>query len=64
MKKLLIEMKNKKDLIYLLIIIGLLGAMYYQYNQYQEDSFSRITKCFADEVEEVEWCEKFYDKYR
>ena len=60
----IIEMKNKKDLIYLLIIIGLLGAMYYQYTQYQEDSFSRITKCFADEVEEVGWCEKFYDKYR
>ena len=57
-------MKNKKDLIYLLIIIGLLGAMYYQYTQYQEDSFSRISKCFADKVEEVEWCEKFYDKYR
>lgn len=57
-------MKNKKDLIYLLIIIGLLGAIYYQYIQYQEDSFSRITKCFSDKVEEVDWCEKFYDKYR
>lgn len=57
-------MKNKKDLIYLLIIIGLLGVMYYQHIQYREDSFTRITGCFADEVEEVEWCERFYDKYR
>jgi len=57
-------MKNQKDLIYLLIIIGLLGVMYYQHIQYREDSFTRITGCFADEVEEVEWCEKFYDKYR
>ena len=57
-------MATTKDVIYLLIIFVLILGMYIQYANYREDSFSRITKCFADEVKEVEWCEKFYDKYR
>ena len=54
----------KKDFIYIAVIIGLLTLMYYQYIQHREDSHSRIVNCFKDVVEEVEWCEKFFDKYR
>ncbi len=40
--------------------------MYYQYIQHREDSFSRITQCFADEVpdSEQDFCESIYEKYR
>ena len=53
----------KKDIAYLLIITGLLVVMYFQYTKYQEDSYSRTVACFADVVEEVEWCEEFYRKH-
>ena len=40
--------------------------MFVQYTKYKEDSFSRITQCFADVVPEAEqdFCESFYEKYR
>ena len=51
---------NKKDVIYLLIIAGLLATMYVQYSNYQNDSYTRIMVCFRDEVKEPEFCQAFY----
>jgi hypothetical protein len=55
---------NKKDVIYLLIIAGLLATMYVQYSNYQNDSYTRVMDCFRDEVKEPEFCQKFYKKYK
>jgi len=57
---------SKKDFIYLLIIAGLLAVIFVQYTKYREDSFSRITQCFADVVpdSEQDFCESIYEKYR
>ena len=54
---------NKKDVIYLLIIAGLLAVMYVQYSNYQNDSYTRVMDCFKDEVKELEFCEAFYKQY-
>ena len=54
---------NKKDVIYLLIITGLLAVMYVQYSNYQNDSYTRVMDCFRDEVKEPEFCKKFYKGY-
>lgn len=54
---------NKKDVIYLLIIAGLLVVMYVQYSNYQNDSYTRVMDCFKDEVKELEFCEAFYKQY-
>ena len=54
---------NKKDVIYLLIIAGLLAIMYVQYSNYQNDSYTRVMDCFKDEVKEPEFCNKFYKGY-
>ena len=54
---------NKKDVIYLLIIAGLLAIMYVQYSNYQNDSYTRVMDCFKDEVREPEFCQKFYKQY-
>ena len=54
---------NKKDVIYLLIIAGLLATMYVQYSNYQNDSYTRVMNCFKDEVKEPEFCKKFYEGY-
>lgn len=54
---------NKKDVIYLLIIAGLLATMYVQYSNYQNDSYTRVMDCFKDEVKELEFCEAFYKQY-
>ena len=54
---------NKKDVIYLLIITGLLAVMYVQYSNYQNDSYTRVMDCFKDEVKELEFCEAFYKQY-
>tara|TARA_R100001510_G_C7626966_1_gene186631 strand:- start:51 stop:227 length:177 start_codon:yes stop_codon:yes gene_type:complete len=55
---------NIKDFNYLGIILALLIALIALNAQYRQDSFSRITKCFADVVEEPEFCESFYEKHR
>jgi len=61
-------MKNtsNREPFYILIILVLLIIMFVQYTKYKEDSFSRITQCFADVVPEAEqdFCESFYEKYR
>ena len=51
---------------YILIILVLLIIMFVQYTKYREDSFSRITQCFADVVpdSEQDFCESIYEKYR
>jgi len=51
---------------YVLTILVLLVGMYFQYTKYREDSFSRITQCFADVIPDTEqdFCESFYEKYR
>ncbi|MDC1186939.1 hypothetical protein N8202_00480 [Gammaproteobacteria bacterium] len=54
---------NKKDVIYLLIIAGLLAIMYVQYSNYQNDSYTRVMDCFKDEVKEPEFCQAFYKQY-
>ena len=54
---------SKKDVIYLLIITGLLTVMYVQYSNYQNDSYTRVMDCFKDEVKELEFCEAFYKQY-
>ena len=55
---------NKKDVIYLLIITGLLATMYVQYSHYQNDSYTRVMDCFKDEVKEPEFCQAFYKQYK
>ena len=55
---------NKKDVIYLLIITGLLATMYVQYSQYQNDSYTRVMDCFRDEVKEPEFCKQFYESFK
>ena len=52
-----------KDVIYLLIIAGLLATMYVQYSKYQNDSYTRVMDCFRDDVKEPEFCQKFYKQY-
>ena len=56
-------MVTKKDIIYLLVIAGLLAIMYVQYSHYQHDSYTRVMDCFRDEVKEPEFCKKFYKQY-
>ena len=53
-----------KDVMYLGMILALLIALIGLNIEYKNDSFSRITKCFADVVEEPEFCESFYEKHR
>lgn len=53
-----------KDFNYIGIIIALLITLVAMNVQYKQDSFSRITKCFADVVEEPKFCESFYEKHR
>ena len=53
-----------KDFNYLGIILALLITIVAMNVQHQKDSFSRITKCFTDIVEEPKFCESFYEKYR
>ncbi|MDC0961981.1 hypothetical protein OAR55_00890 [Gammaproteobacteria bacterium] len=55
---------SKKDVIYLLIITGLLTVMYVQYSNYQNDSYTRVMDCFKDEVKEIEFCQAFYEQYK
>ena len=61
-------MKNtsNREPFYILIILVLLIIIFVQYTKYKEDSFSRITQCFADVVpdSEQDFCESFYNKYR
>jgi len=61
-------MKNtsNREPFYILIILVLLIIMFVQYTKYKEDSFSRITQCFADVVPdgEKDFCESFYEKHR
>ena len=54
---------NKKDIIYLIVIAGLLAVMFVQYSHYQNDSYTRVMDCFRDEVKEPEFCMKFYKGY-
>ena len=54
---------SKKDVIYLLIITGLLAVMYVQYSNYQNDSYTRVMDCFRDDVKEIEFCEAFLKQY-
>ncbi|MDC0961983.1 hypothetical protein OAR55_00900 [Gammaproteobacteria bacterium] len=70
-KELYIKDNNKTDTsnrepFYILIILVLLIIMFVQYTKYREDSFSRITQCFADVVpdSEQDFCESIYEKYR
>jgi len=55
---------GSRDLIYILIILGLCVLMYYQYSQYRLDSYSRTTQCFTDVVpdSDVEFCNSFFEK--
>jgi hypothetical protein len=55
---------HKKDVIYLLIIAGLLATMYFQYSNYQNDSYTRVMDCFRDEVKEPEFCQRFYERLK
>lgn len=55
---------NKKDIIYLIVIAGLLGVMSVQYSHYQNDSYTRVMDCFRDEVKEPEFCQQFYERYK
>lgn len=55
---------NKKDVIYLLIITGLLATMYVQYSQYQNDSYTRVMDCFRDKVKEPKFCKQFYESFK
>ena len=55
---------NKKDIIYLIVIAGLLGVMFVQYSHYQNDSYTRVMDCFRDEVKEPEFCQQFYERYK
>jgi ABC-type sulfate transport system permease component len=55
---------NIKDFNYLGIILALLITIFAMNIQHKQDSFSRITKCFADVVEEPKFCESFYEKHR
>jgi hypothetical protein len=53
-----------KDFNYLGIILILLIAFIGLHVQHQQDSFSRITKCFADVITEPKFCESFFEKHR
>jgi hypothetical protein len=55
---------NIKDFNYLGIILALVITIVAMNIQHKQDSFSRITKCFADVVEEPKFCESFYEKHR
>ena len=55
---------NIKDFNYLGIILSLVITIIAMNIQHKQDSFSRITKCFADVVEEPKFCESFYEKHR
>lgn len=55
---------NIKDFNYLGIILALVITIIAMNIQHKQDSFSRITKCFADVVEEPKFCESFYEKHR
>ena len=57
---------GSREPFYIVIIFVLLIIMFVQYTKYREDSFSRITQCFADVVpdSEKDFCESFYEKYR
>lgn len=53
-----------KDFNYIGIIIALLITLVAMNVQYKQDSFSRITKCFADVITEPKFCESFFEKHR
>ena len=55
------EKGGSRDLVYILIISGLLIALFLLYDKYQNDSYSRVVGCFENVVEEPEFCESFYD---
>ena len=57
---------GSREPFYMVTILALLIIMFVQYTKYREDSFSRITQCFADEVpdSEQDFCESFYEEYR
>ena len=57
---------GSREPFYIVIIFVLLIIMFVQYTKYREDSFSRITQCFADVVpdSEQDFCESIYEKYR
>tara|TARA_R110001606_G_scaffold17677_3_gene68153 strand:- start:550 stop:732 length:183 start_codon:yes stop_codon:yes gene_type:complete len=55
---------NIKDLNYIGIIIALLIALFALNIQYKNDSYTRVMNCFKDVVNEPEFCQQFYNKYK